>query len=84
MSRIYNFNAGPAVLPFEVLEQAAAELVEFKGTGMSIMEHSHRGKDYEAVHVEAIDNIKKLLGLATTTRCCSCRAGPASSLPWFR
>ena len=63
MSRIYNFNAGPAVLPLEVLEQAATELVEFKGTGMSIMEHSHRGKDYEAVHVEAIDNIKKLLGL---------------------
>ena len=63
MARIFNFNAGPAVLPLEVLEQAAAELVEFKGTGMSIMEHSHRGKDYEAVHVEAIDNIKKLLGL---------------------
>ncbi len=64
MSRVYNFNAGPAVLPLEVLQQAAAELVEFKGTGMSIMEHSHRGKDYEAVHVEAIDSIKKLLGLS--------------------
>lgn len=63
MARIFNFNAGPAVLPLEVLEQAATELVEFKGTGMSIMEHSHRGKDYEAVHVEAIANIKKLLGL---------------------
>ena len=63
MARIFNFNAGPAVLPLEVLEQASTELVEFKGTGMSIMEHSHRGKDYEAVHVEAIDNIKKLLGL---------------------
>lgn len=63
MSRIFNFNAGPAVLPLEVLEQAATELVEFKGTGMSIMEHSHRGKDYETVHVEAIDNVKKLLGL---------------------
>ena len=63
MSRIYNFNAGPAVLPLEVLEQASAELVEFKGTGMSIMEHSHRGKDYEAVHVEAIDSVRKLLGL---------------------
>jgi phosphoserine aminotransferase len=63
MARIFNFNAGPAVLPLEVLEQAQAEFVEFKGTGMSIMEHSHRGKDYEAVHVEAIDNIKKLLGL---------------------
>ena len=62
MSRIYNFNAGPAVLPLEVLEQAQAELVDFKGSGMSILEHSHRGKDYEAVHNEAMDNIKKLLG----------------------
>ena len=63
MSRIYSFNAGPAVLPLEVLEQAQAELVDFKGTGMSILEHSHRGKEYEAVHNEAVDNIKKLLGL---------------------
>jgi len=62
MSRIFNFNPGPAVLPLEVLEQAQAELVDFKGTGMSIMEHSHRGKDYEAIHNEAADNIKKLLG----------------------
>ena len=63
MSRIFNFNAGPAVLPLEVLEQARDEMVDFKGTGMSIMEHSHRGKDYEAVHNEAIANIKKLLNL---------------------
>ncbi len=63
MARVFNFNAGPAILPLEVLEQAKAELVEFKGTGMSIMEHSHRGKDYEAVHNEAIDGVKKLLGL---------------------
>jgi phosphoserine aminotransferase len=63
MARIFNFNAGPAVLPLEVLEQARDEMVDFKGTGMSIMEHSHRGKDYEAVHNEAIEGIKKLLGL---------------------
>ena len=64
MSRVYSFNAGPAVLPLEVLEQAQAELVDFKGTGMSILEHSHRGKDYEKVHNEAVDNIKKLLGFS--------------------
>lgn len=63
MARVYNFNPGPAVLPPEVLEEAQKELVEFKGTGMSIMEASHRGKDYEAVHNEAADNIKKLLGI---------------------
>ncbi len=61
MARIYNFSAGPAVLPLEVLEQAQAELVDYKGAGMSIMEMSHRGKEYEAVHNEAIENIRKLL-----------------------
>jgi len=63
MARVFNFSAGPAVLPLEVLEQAQAELVDFKGSGMSIMEASHRGKDYEAVHNEAADNVRKLLGL---------------------
>ncbi len=63
MTRVHNFNAGPAVMPLEVLQQAQAELVEYKNTGMSIMEHSHRGKDYEAVHNEAIANLKKLMGI---------------------
>ena len=63
MSRAYNFNAGPAALPLEVLEIAQKELTDFGGTGMSIMEHSHRGKAYDAVHAEAIANMGKLLGL---------------------
>jgi len=61
--RAYNFSAGPAILPEEVLKQAQAELLDFKGTGMSIMEMSHRGKDYSAVHQETKDNIAKLLNL---------------------
>jgi phosphoserine aminotransferase len=63
MSRAHNFNAGPAALPLEVLEIAQSELLDFNGTGMSIMEHSHRGKAYDAVHEEAIANMGKLLGL---------------------
>ena len=63
MARVYNFNPGPAVLPLEALQEAQKELVDFKGSGMSIMEASHRGKDYEAVHNEAAENIKKLLGI---------------------
>ena len=63
MSRAFNFNAGPAALPLEVLEIAQKELTDFNGTGMSIMEHSHRGKAYDAVHAEAIANMGKLLGL---------------------
>lgn len=64
MSRIYNFNAGPAVLPLEVLETAQAELVDFNNTGMSILESSHRAKAYEAVHNEAIANLRELLGIS--------------------
>lgn len=63
MARAHNFNAGPAVLPVEVIQQAQAELLDFNGSGMSIMEHSHRGKDYDAVHAEAVANYKKLLNI---------------------
>lgn len=60
---IVNFNAGPAGLPTPALERAHAELLDFDGTGMSIMEHSHRGKAYDAVHHEALDLTKKLLSV---------------------
>lgn len=60
MARIHNFNAGPAGLPLPALERAQRELLEFEGTGMSIMEHSHRGKAYEAVHNEAISLLRQL------------------------
>ena len=63
MPRVYNFGAGPAVLPVEVLEEAQLELLDYKGSGMSILESSHRGKEYDAVHQEAIANIQKLLNL---------------------
>ena len=59
--RAYNFSAGPAILPEEVLQQAQAEFVDYQSTGMSIMEMSHRGKEYSAVHNETITNIKELL-----------------------
>ncbi|TAN36139.1 MAG: 3-phosphoserine/phosphohydroxythreonine transaminase [Verrucomicrobia bacterium] len=63
MARIYNFSAGPAVLPLAALEEAQRDLVDYKGSGMSIMEMSHRGKEYETVHNEAVENIRKLLKL---------------------
>src|SRR5262245_42130245 len=62
-ARAYNFNAGPAGLPLPALERAQRELVDFEGTGMSIMEHSHRGKAYEAVHDEAIRLLRELLAV---------------------
>jgi phosphoserine aminotransferase len=63
MTRTINFNAGPAALPLPALERAKNELLDFAGTGMSVMEHSHRGKEYEAVHNEAISLLRELLGV---------------------
>ena len=63
MSRKFNFSAGPSTLPLEVLEQAKAEFVDFKGIGMSLIEASHRGKDYEQVHNESIALFTELLGI---------------------
>ena len=64
--RVINFNAGPAGLPLPALERARDELLDFKGSGMSVMEHSHRGKEYEAVHNEAIALLTELLGIPDT------------------
>ena len=63
MKRIYNFNAGPAMLPLEVLKEVQAELLDFADTGMSILEISHRSAPYEKVQAEAEQDIKDLLGL---------------------
>lgn len=63
VKRAHNFNAGPAALPLAVLEKAQAELLDFNNTGMSIMEHSHRGNAYDAVHNEAISLLKELMGI---------------------
>lgn len=63
MARVMNFNAGPAALPLEALERAREELLDLGGTGMSVIEHSHRGKAYEAVHNEAIALVRELFGV---------------------
>ena len=55
-----NFNAGPAALPLPALERARDELLDFAKSGMSVMEHSHRGKEYEAVHDEAMALLREL------------------------
>lgn len=64
MARIYNFSAGPAILPLEVLEEAQRDLVDFQGCGMSIMECSHRGKEYSAIHEEATANMAELMNVS--------------------
>ena len=63
MSRVYNFAAGPAVLPEEVLKAAAAEMLDYKGTGMSVMEMSHRSKAFEEIIQDAEQDLRDLMNI---------------------
>jgi phosphoserine aminotransferase len=63
MSRVFNFSAGPAALPAPVLQQAADEMLDWRGSGMSVMEMSHRGKHFMAIHAEAQALLRELLGV---------------------
>lgn len=63
MSRVYNFSAGPAVLPEEVLKEAAEEMLDYKGSGMSVMEMSHRSKVYDTIIKEAEADLRELMSI---------------------
>ena len=63
MSRIYNFPAGPSMLPLPVLEKAASEMTDYNNSGMSVMEMSHRSSVYDAVIKEAEQNLRKLMNI---------------------
>lgn len=63
MSRVYNFSAGPAVLPEEVLKEAQEEMLDYRGTGMSVMEMSHRSKAFDTIIQEAEADLRELMGI---------------------
>ncbi len=63
MTKIYNFAAGPAVLPSDVLQQVQAELLDWHGSGMSVMEMSHRGKEFMGIAAEAEADLRELMGI---------------------
>ena len=63
MARVYNFCAGPAVLPEEVLQEAADEMLDYRGTGMSVMEMSHRSKAYDTIIKEAEADLRELMNI---------------------
>jgi phosphoserine aminotransferase len=63
MTRVFNFSAGPAALPEPVLRQAADEMLDWHGSGMSVMEMSHRGKEYMGIHAEAESLLRELLAV---------------------
>ena len=61
--RVFNFSAGPAVLPEQVLQQAAAEMLDWRGSGMSVMEMSHRGKEFISIADKAEADLRTLLAI---------------------
>lgn len=63
MGRVFNFSAGPAVLPEEVLKEAAEEMLDYQGTGMSVMEMSHRSAAFEKIITDAENDLRDLMGI---------------------
>lgn len=63
MTRVYNFSAGPAALPAEVLQQASDEMLDWHGCGMGVMEMSHRGKEFMSIHAQALADLRDLLNV---------------------
>jgi phosphoserine aminotransferase len=78
MSRVYNFSAGPAALPTEVLEQAQAEMLDWNGTGMSVMEMSHRGKAFMSIAAKAEADLRELMSIPENYKVLFMQGGASS------
>ena len=78
MSRVYNFSAGPAALPIEVLKQAQAEMLDWNGSGMSVMEMSHRGKDYLSIAARAETDLRELMSIPDNYKVLFLQGGASS------
>jgi phosphoserine aminotransferase len=78
MSRIYNFSAGPAMLPEEVLQQAREEMLDWRGSGMSVMEMSHRGKEFMSIAAQAEADLRELLAVPTDYKMMFLQGGASS------
>ncbi len=78
MKRVINYSAGPAAIPVEVLEQARDEMLDWNGTGCSVMEVSHRGKEYDALHMETMDLFRQIAGLGKEYEVLFCTGGAST------
>ena len=78
MSRVFNFSAGPAMLPESVLEQAKAEMLDWQGTGMSVMEMSHRGKEFMSIAEKAETDLRHLLNIGDDYKVLFLQGGASS------
>ena len=80
MSRIFNFSAGPAVLPEPVLARAAEEMLDWHGSGMSVMEMSHRGDEFIGIHAQAEANLRELLSIPKNYKVLFLQGGAAANV----
>ncbi|MES9945156.1 MAG: 3-phosphoserine/phosphohydroxythreonine transaminase [Candidatus Thiodiazotropha sp.] len=78
MSRVFNFSAGPAMLPEEVLQQAKVEMLDWQGTGMSVMEMSHRGKEFMSIAEQAESDLRELLQIPESYKVMFLQGGASS------
>ena len=78
MARVYNFSAGPAALPVAVLQRAAAEMLEYGGTGQSVMEMSHRSKAFIDIHARAEADLRELLAIPKNYKVLFLQGGAAA------
>lgn len=76
--RPYNFSAGPAAMPEAVLQRAASDMLDWQGSGMSVMEMSHRGKEFGAICSQAEADIRTLLAVPAHFHILSCRAAASA------
>ena len=78
MPRVFNFSAGPAVLPEPVLEHASAEMLDWHGSGMSVMEMSHRGKEFMSIYTQAEADLRELLAIPANYKVLFLQGGAAA------
>jgi len=78
MTRVFNFSAGPAMLPQSALEQAQAEMLDWNGSGMSVMEMSHRGKEYMSIAAQAEADLREIMGIPSNYKVLFLQGGASS------
>lgn len=84
MDHIYNFSAGPAVLPRPVLQQAQQEMLDWHGSGISVMEMSHRGKEFTSIIEELEHDLRELAGIPANYKILFYKAAHPVNSPWRR
>ena len=83
MSRVYNFSAGPAVLPEEVLQEAADEMLDYRGCGMSVMEMSHRSKVFDDIIKDAEKDLRELMNIPDNYKVLFLQGGASQQFQHF-